>query len=183
MIPSMFGRVALLCVLLTPVLPAQRPQAPEANEARAALAPVSRLLGRWEGEAKVQSGPGGPMTIRQYEDVVFGAGSTVLMIRGTGISTDPATPHDTVFEAAATIWYDPAARRLRMRAHRAEGVAVDAEIEVLGDSVTWGFPVTGGRVRYVIDFPGGEWREVGHFLREGAAPVQFIEMRLKRIAK
>lgn len=121
------------------------------------------------------------MVVRQFEDVTFGAGSTVLMIRGTGRSADPANRGAIVFEAAATIWFDPEAGRLRMRAHRAEGVAVEPELEMKTDTLVWGFAVPGGRVRYITHFTATDWHETGHFLREGAPAMPFIDMRLKKV--
>ena len=50
-----------------------------------------------------------------------------------------------------------------------------------GDSLVWGFPVPGGRVRYTIwRGVGDTWEEIGEFLREGAAPMRIITMSLRR---
>jgi hypothetical protein len=49
--------------------------------------------------------------------------------------------------------------------------------------MVWSFAVPGGRVRYVIALTDQTWHETGEFIREGAAPVRTIEMRLRRIAK
>jgi len=151
-----------------------------ADRARAALAPFSALVGQWEGDAIGATGPGAQRRFRQSEDVVFGAGKTVLIVRGTGRSTEAANAGEIVYEAAATIWFDADSSRLRMRAHRAEGLAIDADIELKADTLIWGFSVPGGRVRYTLTYSNTDWHEVGHFLRAGAAPVQFIEMKLKR---
>lgn len=162
----------------------QGPGAPPAlaERARAALAPLEALVGRWEGDAWAVTGPGPRKRYRQVEDVVHGAAKTVLIVRGTGRSMQAPDSGEVAYEAAATIWFDPDSSRLRMRAHRAEGVSVVPDIELKPDTIVWGFPVPGGRVRYTIAFSRTDWHEVGHFLREGAAPMQFIEMRLKRSA-
>jgi hypothetical protein len=55
-------------------------------------------------------------------------------------------------------------------------------VQVRPDTLEWELAVPGGRVRYVIAFAGTVWHEVGHFLRDGAPPVQIIEMRLRRQA-
>lgn len=154
---------------------------PEAARARAALAPLAALVGEWEGDARVTTGPGQTITVRQYEYVTFGAGSTVLMIRGIGREAEPPGSGAIVFEAAATIWFDPDAEKLRMRAHRAEGISVEPDIEVRPDTIVWGFPVPGGRIRYTITYSDTSWHEVGHFLREGSPPIPTVDMRLRKV--
>lgn len=151
-----------------------------ADRARAALAPLATIVGEWEGDAWAITGPGPRKRYRQVEDVIQGAGGTVLIVRGTGRSMQAPDSGQVAFEAAATIWFDPDSSRLRMRAHRAEGVSVVPDIELRPDTLIWAFPVPGGRVRYIIAYSRTDWHEVGHFLREGAAPMPFIEMRLRR---
>ena len=172
----------LLTLMAVPAIsPAQaRPDDGLAGRARAALAPLAGLVGKWEGDARIVTGPGGQQVVRQYEDVVFGAGSTVVMIRGTGRATEAAERGTILFEAAAMLWFDPDSNRIRVRAHRAEGTSVETQADSKTDTLIWGFGMPGGRVRYTIAFTKDEWHEVGHFLREGAPPVQVIEMRLKR---
>lgn len=175
---------ALACVgslLLLPLtLPAQDPQA-AANtaRARAALAPVAKMVGRWEGDARVSMGPGEPMLVRQDEDIVWGAAGTVIIIRGTG--RDPKNDA-IVFEAAGTLWFDLETQRAQFRTHR-DGRSVAADVEIRPDTMVWGFAVPGGRVRYVIALTDQTWHETGEFIRDGAPPVRTIEMRLRRIAK
>lgn len=153
---------------------------PVAARARAALAPFAALVGKWEGEATSMNGPGSSSKYRQYEDVVFGAGKTVLIVRGTGRAAEGANKGEIVYEAAATIWFDADSGKLRMRAHRAEGIAVSADVELRPDTLAWGFPITGGRVRYVLAYSATDWHEVGQFHRDGAPPFTFVDMRLTR---
>jgi hypothetical protein len=156
---------------------------PDGSKARAALAPLAKLVGQWEGDARVQTGPDASTVVRQHEDVVFGAASTLLIIRGTGRSSDPAAKGSIVFEAAATVWFDTESNQLKMRAHRSDGMAVEPDIEVRPDTLIWAFPVPGGRIRYTIAYSDTEWHEVGHYLRDGVPPIQTIEMRLKKTTK
>ena len=174
--------VVSLLVTIPLSLPAQAPGMPDGSKERAGLAPLARLVGHWEGDATAMLGPNETKLVRQFEEVVFGAGSTVLMVRGTGRLKD-GNPGTIVYEAAATIWYDASAQKLRMRAHRMEGIAVEPDIELRGDTLTWGFNVMGGRIRYVTVFSDTEWHEVGHFLRDGAPPAKTMEMRVKRSPK
>jgi hypothetical protein len=116
---------------------------------------------------------------KQREVVELGAGGTVLIVRGTG--TLPQENNRVIHDAAAMIWFDATTNKLKMRAHRMEGVSVEPDIEVKGDTLVWGFAVPGGRVRYTAIFSDTSWHEVGHFLREGMAPVLMIDMRLKKL--
>jgi hypothetical protein len=174
-------RRAVVCLLVSIPLSvsAQMPGMPDGSKERAGLAPLARLVGRWEGDATAMVDRQTKL-VSQVEEVVFGAAKTVLMVRGTGRLKD-GNPGTIIYEAAATIWYDAAAEKLRMRAHRMEGVAVEPELELKGDTLVWGFNVMGGRVRYTTVFSDSSWHEVGHFLREGAPPMQMMEMRLKKV--
>lgn len=176
----------VLAVLLALALPSPRVAAAQdpgaaarVARAKAKLAPIARILGQWEGEATVTMGPGGPIRVAQSEDIVAGAGGSVIFIRGTGRSTDAADRGSIVFEAAALMWYDGEADRVRMVTHR-DGRSVEPTVEIRPDTIVWSFPVPGGTVRYTIALTADTWHEVGHFLREGAAPVSIIEMRLRR---
>lgn len=179
----MVARITLSLLLIhAPFALAQgRGGMPDGSKERAGIAGLARLVGQWQGDASVVLGPE-TRVVTQHEDVVFGAGSTVLMVRGTGRLKD-GNPGTIMYEAAALIWYDAQARKLRMRAHRAEGIAVEPEIELRGDTLVWGFEVTDGRVRYTTIISDTEWHEVGHFLRDGAPPFQIMEMRLRRVRK
>lgn len=170
----------LLLALLPMSAAAQDPRAAaDLARARAAVGPVAGLVGQWEGEASVRTGPGEPMKVLQSEDIVWGASQSVIMIRGTG--RDPAT-RAIVFEAAGVVWYDADAGRIRMRTHR-DGRSVEPEIEVRPDTLVWSFPVPGGRIRYTIALTADTWHEVGDFIPEGRAPMRTIEMRLRRTGR
>lgn len=175
--------IRLLLLMVPGLALAQDPAAAARTErARAALAPLSKILGQWQGSATAMMGPSQTMQINQHEDVVAGAGGTVFFIRGTGRGTEGATAGSIVFEAAALIWFDGEQNRLRMTSHR-DGRSVDAELEIQPDTLVWGFPVPGGRVRYTLALSERTWHEVGHFLRAGAAPIPIIEMRLDRLPR
>lgn len=174
-------KLAACLVALTIAAPlgAQAPD-PSAQIARsrAALAPIAKLVGRWEGEARVMQGPGEPIRVLQSEDIVYGASQTMIFIRGTG--RDPST-RAINFEAAASIWFDAEAGRLRMRTHR-DGQTIEPELEVRPDTILWAFNVPGGKVRYTITLTDSAWHEVGTFARNGGTPFQIIDMRLRRVA-
>lgn len=169
-----------LCVSGSTALSAQAPGMPDGSRERAAIAPLAKLAGTWEGEASAMVGAGEMHAALQREEVALGAGGTVLIIRGTGrLKEDNRVVHD----AAAMIWFDASANRMRMRAHRMEGISVEPDIEVRPDTIVWGFAMNGGRVRYTLSFSDTDWHEVGHFLRDGMPPVLIMEMRLKKLAR
>ena len=157
---------------------AQAPGAADGSRERAALAPLTRLVGLWEGDAKAMMGRGEMHDAKQREVVELGNGRTVLIVRGTG--TLPQENNRVIHDAAAMIWFDAAANKLKMRAHRMEGVSVEPDIALAGDTLVWGFAVPGGRIRYTAIFSDTTWHEVGHFLREGMEPVLMLDMRLKK---
>ncbi len=119
------------------------------------------------------------MTIRQGEDITWGASQTVLMIKRTGRSLDAAPRGEIVFEAAAVAWYDAATDKLRMQTHT-DGRSLVVDAEVRRDTLIWSFPAGGGEVRYTIAVGNDTFHEIGEFLRPGAAPVKTFEMTLKR---
>jgi hypothetical protein len=167
--------------LATAPLDAQMdPQAPARTaRARAALAVLAPLLGEWEGPANAMVGPGRTRNFTQHELVELGSMGTVMIVRGTGRSTEAANAGAIEFEATAMIWVDEQSGRLRMKTHR-DGRSVEPDVEVRADTIVWGFAVPGGRVRYTIAFGNDTWHEVGEFVRDGAAPIRTMEMRLQR---
>jgi hypothetical protein len=145
------------------------------------LAPFTNLVGDWEGDARAVTAPNESINVRQHEYVAFGAGRTVLMVRGVGRSMEAANRGEIVFEAAATIWFD--GQQLRMRAHTADGLSIEPTFEVRPDTLIWGFPRPGGRVQFTIAYTDSTWHEVSHFVREGTPPFLAVEMRLRKTSK
>ena len=68
-----------------------------------------------------------------------------------------------------------------MIAKTAGSDSVEADIQVRPDTLIWGFPVQGGRIRFTIAYSNTDWHEVGHYIREGMPPIPTIEMRLKKV--
>lgn len=171
----------LFAVLLSPLaLNAQQDPGAAARiaRARATLAPLAPLVGEWQGDAQAMVGRGTTRTFSQHEDVTWGSMGTLMVIRGTGRSLEPATRDSIEFEAVAIVYVDPEGR-VQIRAHR-DGNSIDPEVEIRPDTLVWGFAVPGGRVRYTIAFGGDVWHEIGEFVRDGAPPVKTMEMRLRR---
>jgi hypothetical protein len=172
--------VLALLAMFPPALLAQDPGAPaRIARAQAALAPLAGLVGFWEGPATAVVGQGRTREFVQTEDVQWAASGTVITVRGIGRSTEPETRGQIQHDAVAIIWLDDETGKLRFRTHR-EGRSLEMDLEVKADTIIWGFAVPGGRVRFTTAFGNGVWHELGHFLREGAPPVQTMELRLRR---
>lgn len=90
-----------------------------------------------------------------------------------------------VHDAFATIWWDADADRYRMRAHLANGQAVDAEPVVSADTLVWGFRHPhAGQIRYTITRTAdGDWHEIGERSSDGRTNwMRIIKMRLTKSA-
>lgn len=171
-----------LCVLfaLPSIVLAQG--SPGTTGAKAALAPFQKLVGTWEGDARVTLIPGAPVqVVRQREEITSGPGGTSFTVQTVGRATEGPQKGNVVFQAAATVWYDAQLGKLRMKARQAAGDSVEATIEVRPDTLIWGLPVQGGRIRFTIAHSATDWHEVAHFIRDGAPPFQAMEMRLKKV--
>ena len=152
-----------------------------AAKARAALSPFQRLVGVWEGDARVTLLPGAPAQIvRQREEFALGPGGTTMTVQMLARATDGPQKGNVVFEASGTVSYDEQTNKLRMRAKQAGGDSVEATIEVRPDTLIWAIPMQGGRIRFTIAHSATDWHEVAHFIRDGAQPFQAMEMRLKK---
>lgn len=183
--PRLYRRLLLvaLVVFVAPPLRAQDPQAGALiARAQSVLAPIAKLVGTWEGEANAVIERGERLRIQQVEDITWGASRTVIMLRGTGLSTTDATRGDTVFQAAAMLWVDEVTGAPKMRTHR-DGRSVDAEIEIRPDTLHWGFAVPGGRIRYTIALTDDSFHEVGDYIPERGPPMRTFEMRLRRTSR
>lgn len=172
--------VIMLC-MLPATLFAQSRGTTDGARARTALAPLMKLVGQWEGDARVTLVPGAPaQTARQRYDITSESGETRIRVKGVARSTD-GTAKGGLFEADAVVWFDPQQNRLRMMARQVQGDSVEASIEVRPDTLIWGFPIQAGRVRFTIAYTNTDWHEVGHFIREGVPPIPAVEMRLKKV--
>jgi len=147
-----------------------------------AIKKLEFLVGDWEGAAKIDIGQGmdAAMEIRQTEAVQSKLGGRVLLIEGSG-RMNAGGQDRLVFEALATIGYDPKTKVYSMRAFGPDG-AVDPTIEVGENRIVWGFKVTGMEVRYTIWLDDkGRWAETGdRSMDDGKTWNKFIEMTLEK---
>jgi hypothetical protein len=177
-------RIALCLLAIVPVSLSAQARGSSDAKAKAALAPLTKLVGQWDGEARVSLIPGAtPQVVRQHYDVTSGAGGTTLNLEGIGRATTPAGKDSVVFEANATLYYDDALGKLRVRAKLAQGDSVLAEVEQRPDTLIWGFPIQAGRVRFTIAYSNTDWHEVGQLILANGNAIPTVDMKLKKTSK
>jgi hypothetical protein len=174
----------LLALVVALIVSGALPGAAQETSLQASLQPLAFLIGEWDGTGWIRTGPGEPATFHQHEVVRAAAGGSVLIIDGLGRSTVPGQDGRIVHQAFAVVSYDSAGSRFRWRAYRAGGDELDVVPEVGRDRLTWGFPSPGGSIRFTIDrTAGGDWHEIGEFVRAGAPDTKFFEMTLQRVKR
>ena len=178
----MFRRLSLFLLFALPApLLSQSNGGSGAAKAKAALAPLMKLVGQWDGDARVSLLPGQTQVVRQHYDVTSGAGGTTLNLKGTGRVTTPAGKDSVVFQANATLYYDDALSKLRVRGKLAQGDSVLAEVEQRPDTLIYGFPLQGARIRFTIAYSNTDWHEVGQLIMPNGNTIPTAEMRLKKV--
>ena len=175
-------RLALLaCVLFAGSVHSQPPTGAENREA---LKKLAYLVGNWEGEAEIATGPGPKIKVKQSETIEYKLNGAILTIEGVGRGKLPGKDEDgVVFNAYAVISYDTKTKKFLMRAYRMEGMQVDADFELTDKGFIWGFkePQRGMKIRYTFTHePAGTWKEVGEYSQDEKAWTKFIEMNLKK---
>jgi hypothetical protein len=159
-------------------------QGPSPEAARAAIAKLSKMVGKWEGEASVQMGPGPAHKVRQTEHVQSKLGGSVLLVEGVGHEKGDDGKEKVVFQALAVCAFDPNSKAYKFHAFRDNGMATVASAEVTDNGMIWGFEDgRGGKIRYTITLKDDTWSEIGEYLVEGQPARQFFEMTVKRVAE
>lgn len=160
-------------LLLLLVVPAAFTAAPE-------MEAVSWLVGEWEGEGWMVTGPNERHEFRGREKVESRLDGQVLVVEGRHFAKeDPAQP---VHSALALISYDAMRKRYRFQAHASGRPAMDAAAQVEDGMFVWTMETPGGAIRYRIrQGENGEWFETGE---RSAGPDRwfpFFEMKMTRI--
>ena len=177
----MIGRMMFLLLCVFPALAFAQARGSSDAQAKAALAPLMKLVGQWDGEARAGLVPGQTQVVRQHYDVTAGAGGTTLHLKGTGRITTPAGKDSVAFQVNATLFYDNSVSKLRVRAKLAQGDSVVAEVEQRPDTLIYGFPFQGSRVRFTIAYSNTDWHEVGQLIMPNGNAIPTVDMRLKKI--
>jgi len=167
---------AAAMAILSATAIAQQPATTSVDVQREAMRKLSFLAGNWSGPVTVMPGPGDPLQLTQTESVQFRLDGLILLIEGKSVGADGKTR----FEALATIAYDEAAGKYRIRAYNG-GHYLDAELAVLPDGFSWGFE--GGPAHIVNTMhltPKGQWQETTEVTMPNNPPRQSVEMLLDR---
>lgn len=169
--------LAALALSVAPVAVLAQEQNPAGTQAqRDAMASLAFLDGEWRGTATITS-PQGRQTLVQTERVGPHLGGSIRVIEGRGYAPDGST----AFNALAVIAWDPNRNAYTFRSY-AQGYHGDYPFEATEDGFRWQTPAgPGATIQYVATVKDGRWHEVGHYVREGQAPLPFIEMDLTRV--
>ena len=174
--------IALLLLYTLPGPASAQARGSSDAKAKAALAPLTKLVGQWDGEARVSLIPGAtPQVVRQHYDVTSGPGGTTMNLKGIGRATTPAGKDSVVLQVNATLFYDDALGKLRVRAKLAQGDSVLAEVEQRPDTLIWGFPIQAGRLRFTIAYSNTDWHEVGQLVLANGNSIPTVDMKLKKV--
>jgi hypothetical protein len=172
---------ALSVIIFAGIAPAQAP--PSATVGREAMAKLSKMVGRWEGEATVQLGPGQTHKVKQSEHVQSKLDGNVLLVEGTGHEKGEDGKEKVVFQALAVCTFDPTSKSYKFHAFRDNGMSTVASAEVTDTGLIWGFEDgRGGKIRYTITLTDDTWSEYGEYLMEGQPARKFFDMTVKRVA-
>ncbi|HEV2348575.1 MAG TPA: DUF1579 domain-containing protein [Terriglobia bacterium] len=156
---------------------AQQPVSNSADIQREAMHKLAFLAGRWSGPVTIMRGPGEPLHLTQSEDVQYKLDGLVVLIEGKSTSTDGKAQ----FSALATISFDDATRTYRIRAFN-DGHYLDAELALLADGFSWGFPAGPVRIVNTMHLTAkGEWHEVSEATMGNAPPRGGVEMLLQHL--
>lgn len=150
------------------------------------MSKVKPLVGHWKGKATIKRGQEPAETIDQEEFIEMKLDDVVLLINGVGKKKNASTSQDeTVFEAMATLNFDPVAREYKFRTFLKTGTYTDAYFKPLDNNrYEWGFEIpNGGKIKYSIELDPHQttWNETGEYSQDGNTWYKFIEMTLNKI--
>ncbi len=152
----------------------QHPQGTPAQ--REAMQRLAFMDGEWRGTAVISS-PAGRTTLTQTERVGTTLGGSIRVVEGRGYAADGSTR----FNAMATIAWDERAGAYTFHSY-AQGYQGDYPFAATEDGFRWQTPAgPGATIQYVATIRDGRWHEVGHYVREGQAPIPYIELDLRRV--
>lgn len=169
---------ALLLASQAPASASAPPSAPASNPAtrtmaqREAMARLAFLDGQWRGVGRM-----GSEAFTQTERVGSLLGGSIKLLEGRAYDGEG----NTVFNAFATISYDPVKQAYIMRSH-AMSYDGDFPLTVRPDGFSWVQPMgPGASIRYTATIKGDEWLQIGERIAGDAPPVKMFEMKLRRI--
>ena len=148
------------------------------------LAKAAFLLGKWQGGGWIELGPNRRSEFRQFETISSRLGGDLIVMEGLGKRTAPDGTEIVTHEALGILSWDAKQQKALMRAYRAGGQFVDADVTLQPNRLTWQFRIAGvGDTRFTIVLDEqGRWFEIGEMSRDGAEWRKFFETTLSRVA-
>lgn len=142
---------------------------------------LSILEGEWAGEGWTILRDGKRHSFVQHEKICPALDGALLLIEGVGRAKEYS--NRIVHHAFAVLSYHPFRKQYFMRSYLANGLHVDADITVDGQTVIWQFqPPQAGIIRYTINIKGNDsWVEIGEMSHDdGKTWRQFFAMKLDK---
>lgn len=170
--------IALLLVASAASVAAQSRPDPAAllKAQEAAMKRFAGMDGTWSGMAWALLPSGEKHTLTQTERVGPFLNGSVRVVEGRGYEADGSVS----FNALGIISYDPATETYSMRSY-AQGHRGDFAITPTESGFQWEMPAGPMILRYTAKIENGVWTEIGERIRDGAEPVKFFEMTLRRV--
>ncbi|WP_260484287.1 DUF1579 domain-containing protein [Sphingomicrobium flavum] len=132
--------------------------------------------GLWRGDATFQT-PNGPFEMVQVERVGPFLGGSVKIVEGRGYDKDTG---EAVFNALGIIKWHNELGEYRFHTF-AQGRSGVYPVELTETGYNWWIEAGPMTMRYETTFTDGVWHEVGYRIMGDAEPVQFFEMKLRRV--
>lgn len=151
-------------------------EAPTSDAGRQAIARLPPLVGVWEGEGWMRSGPGEPQHFVGEERVETRLEGHALLIEGKHFTSDRSR---IVHNALAIVSFDESAGDYHFRTQVTGREPADFRGHLEGDAFVWEMPNPRGKIRYIIRVVDDQWIEKGE-MESANGWQQFFEMKLKR---
>ena len=163
-----------LAALAFPTFAQQPPS--HAAERTAAMQKLAPLHGIWRGTAKGNM-RGAAINLTQTERIGPMLGGDILVIEGRGYKADG----ELDFNAVAIISYDTKKDTYQFRSY-ANGYAGTYEFRVTDTGYSWEMPADpGASIRHDIQIKENTWLESSYYIKDGAEPLKFLELKLERV--
>lgn len=158
-------------------------QGPAPEVVKQEMQKLAYMAGKWSGEASMRRGNTPPVKVLQEENIQFKLDGTILLIEGTGRSTEAGNP--IVFNALAVISYNQYTKQFNMKSHVMDGNSTEAYFKIVGENhFEWGFETPQkAKIRYdiVLNPSDKSWVEKGEYSPDGTTWYPFIEMKLTKV--
>ena len=181
------SKICVVCGICVKLI-ATPTQAEAQQIERAKPAPVMEklakgLAGEWRGTSWAITATG-RRRIDSWEKVDSKLDGLALFVHGRHTSLEKEDSGRVVHEAVAMLYYDLAAKRLRLIPMTMDGRTVETDVTETEKGYIWGFalPNNVGRVRYTVDLSQPDtWIETGEFSRDGTTWMPTLALNLKRV--